>query len=75
MQTFKQFIKEESSPKEAERVEFDVAIVLRELNKDNTISTDEAIEKVKSDIKSTKHLGQTKRMVDLIRGMDSEYKM
>ena len=43
MQTFKQFIKEESSPKEAERVEFDVAIVLRELNKDNTISTDEAI--------------------------------
>ena len=74
MQTFKQFIKEESSPKEAERVEFDVAIVLRELNKDNTISTDEAIEKVKSDIKSTKHLGQTKRMVDLIRGMDSEYK-
>ena len=73
MKTFKQLHEEESSPKEAEMVEYDVAIALAELNKDNNLSTDEVLEKVKPNIKSTKHLGQTKRMIDLIREVEDGY--
>ena len=73
MKTFRQLHEEESSPKEAEMVEYDVAIALAELNKDNSVSTDEVLEKVKPNIKSTKHLGQTKRMIDLIRKVEDGY--